>query len=186
MWVWETSCTRLKIWALASCSLYLAVFWLLSHFKKWRLQGKCQPHDFRNITTWREKHGWMVMIVKEAVHHIYGRIHQLKVSFLLFLPFGDVLTPNFSPTSFTSTVKMSTPMLLKESSSCSLSRMSSAWGSSYCWPLVGTTASCLNNSQLLGLHDKNNPSPAAVVDQAEKTEQENAMEKYTFPFGSFE
>ena len=93
-----------------------------------------------------------------------------------------LITKNRDPcTSFTSTVKMLTPMLPKES----LARMSTVWGSSYCWPLVGTTASCLNNSQFLGLHDEDNPSPAAIVDQAEKTDQENAMEKYIFLFGSF-
>ena len=51
--------------------------------------------------------------------------------------------------------------------------MSTVWGSAYCW----TTASCLNNSHLLGLPDEANPS-AAAVDQAEKTDQENEMEKY--------
>jgi len=51
--------------------------------------------------------------------------------------------------------------------------MSTVWGSAYCW----TTASCLNNSHLLGLPDEANPS-AAAVDQAEKTDQENEMEKW--------
>ena len=59
--------------------------------------------------------------------------------------------------------------------------MSTVWGSAYCWPLIGTTAASLNNNHLLGLPDETNPSDAAG-DQAEKTDQESEMEKYTFSF----
>ena len=37
----------------------------------------------------------------------------------------------------------------------------------------------MNNNHLLGLPDETNPSDAAG-DQAEKTDQESEMEKYTF------
>lgn len=57
--------------------------------------------------------------------------------------------------------------------------MSTVWGSAYCWPLIGTTAASLNNNHPLGLPDETNPSDAAG-DQAEKTDQENEMERYTF------
>jgi len=55
--------------------------------------------------------------------------------------------------------------------------MSTVWGSAYCWPLIGTTAASLNNNHLLGLPDETNPSDAAG-DQAEKTDQENEMERW--------
>jgi len=57
--------------------------------------------------------------------------------------------------------------------------MSTVWGNAYCWPLLGTTASCLNNSHLLGLPDDETKTAAASAgDQAEKTDQENEMEKW--------
>jgi len=69
-------------------------------------------------------------------------------------------TENLSTTSFTSTVRMSTP-LPKSLTTCPHSTMSTAWGSAYCWPLVGTSA-----------------SSAKAVDEAEKTDEENKMEKW--------
>ena len=108
------------------------------------------------------------------------------------------------PSSFASTVKMSTPhpslLTCSRSTICSLlvslsvifcffvpisprltkasfQTMCSAWGSTYCWPLVGTTSCC--SSQHTGLPGKTNPS-ATAVDQAEKTDEESEMEKYTF------
>ena len=80
------------------------------------------------------------------------------------------------PSSSTSTVKMSKP-LPKSLPACSRSTMCTAWGSAYCWPLVGTT-SCYS-SQHIGLPGKTNPS-ATAVDLAEKTDEESEMEKYTF------
>ena len=71
-------------------------------------------------------------------------------------------TENLSTTSFTSTVRMSTP-LPKSLTTCAHSTMSTAWGSAYCWPLVGTSA-----------------SSAKAVDEAEKTDEENKMEKCAF------
>jgi len=78
-----------------------------------------------------------------------------------------------SPTSFTSTVRMSTP-LPKSLTTCPHSTMSAAWGSAYCWPLVGTSASCFSSHDV-ELPDETN-TPAA--DEAEKTDAENEMEKW--------
>jgi len=78
------------------------------------------------------------------------------------------------PSSFTSTVKMSTS-LPKSLPTCSCSTMCSAWGSAYCWPLVGTTSCC--SSQHIGLPGKTNPS-ATAADLEEKTDEESEMEKW--------
>ena len=56
--------------------------------------------------------------------------------------------------------------------------MSAAWGSAYCWPLVGTSASCFSSHDV-ELPDETNTSAA---DEAEKTDAENEMEKYTTHF----
>jgi len=80
------------------------------------------------------------------------------------------------PSRFTSTVMMSTP-LPKSLHTCSHSTMCTAWGSDYCWPLVGTTSSCNCSSYHIGLPDESIPS-ATAVDQAEKTDEENKMEKW--------